>query len=181
MPRESLCVIKAWSSQLRIIHRLQITPSLHHKMNSSLSPLCSKCKIEVGDYIHCIWSCPKIVRYWSGVVQQLSVIFEVEFGPDPICLILGLPDRRLINKYHKRLVILLMYGTRKNILFSWIDEKPPSKKGWHKIIMQCMPMEYLTCVLHSTTDAFHKIWDPYLKYIGPNLARICTLSQSAGL
>ena len=30
---------RAWSIQLRTIHRLQISPSLRHKMNSDLSPL----------------------------------------------------------------------------------------------------------------------------------------------
>ena len=166
---------RAWSVQLRTIHRLQITPSLRHKMNPSLSPLCLKCKIEEGDYIHCIWSCHKIQRYWLRVVQQLNVIFNLEFELDPLCLILGLTDNRIADKFHKRLFNLLAYAARKNILLSWINEKPPTKKEWHKIIMQCMPLEFLTCLLRSTTDAFYKTWDPYLRYIGPQLADTLTI------
>lgn len=94
---------------------------------------------------------------------------------DPICLILDLPNKKLINKFHKRLFGLLTDATRKNILFSWINDKPPTKKNWQKIIMQCMPMEFPTCMLHSTTDVFYNIWDPYLRYIGPNLANTLTL------
>ena len=166
---------RAWSVQLRTIHRLQISPSLRHKMNPSLSPLCLKCKIEEGDYFHCIWSCHKIERYWLSVVRQLNEIFNMEFELDPLYLILGLPDRRIINKSHKRLFNLLTYAARKNILLSWINEKPPTKKEWHKIIMQCMPLEFLTCLLRSTTDTFYKIWDPYLRFIGPQLAHTLTL------
>ncbi|CAJ1053449.1 hypothetical protein JOB18_024093%2C partial [Xyrichtys novacula] len=68
-----------------------------------------------------------------------------------------LRDRRIVNKSHKRLFNLLTYATRKNVLLSWIDEKPPTKKGWYKIIMQCMPLEFLTCLLRSTTDNVYKI------------------------
>ena len=99
----------------------------------------------------------------------------MEFELDPMYLILGLPDRRIINKFHKRLFNLLTYAARKKILLCWINEKPPTKKEWHKIIMQCMPMEFLTCLLRSTTDTFYKIWDPYLRFIGPELALTLTL------
>ena len=166
---------RAWSIQLRTIHRLQISPSLRHKMNSDLSPLCLKCKTEEGDYIHCIWSCHKIERYWYDVVQELNEIFNIELELDPLCLILGLPDNKIVNKFHKRLFNLLTYAARKNILLSWINEKPPKKRGWDKIIMQCMPLEYLTCLLRSTTDTFYKIWDPYLRFIGPQLAETLTI------
>ena len=89
---------RAWSIQLRTILRLQISPSLRHKMNPTLSPLCLKCKMEEGNYIHCIWSCHKIKRYWCDVVQQLNEIFDMEFEPDPMCLILGLTDNNIGNK-----------------------------------------------------------------------------------
>lgn len=158
-----------------IIHGLEISPSLRHKMNPTLSPLCLKCEIVVGEYVHCIWPCPEIEGYWFGIVQQLRVIFDVDFVMDPICLILDLPNKKLINKFLKWLFNLLTYATRKNILFSWINDKPPTKKSWQKIIMQCMPMEFPTCMLHSTTDVFYNIWDPYLRYIGPNLANTLTL------
>ena len=166
---------RAWSVQLRTIHRLQISPSLRHKMNPSLSPLCLKCKIEEGNYFHCIWSCHKIERYWLGVVQQLNRIFDMEFELDPLYLILGLPDPQIVNKSHKRLFNLLTYTARKNILLSWINEKPPTEADWHKIIMQCMPLEFLTFSLRSTTDNYHKIWRPYLRFIGPQLADTLTV------
>ena len=43
------------------------------------------------------------------------------------------------------------------------------------LIMQCMPLEFLTCLIRSTTDTFYKVWDPYLQYIGPHLATTLTI------
>ena len=99
----------------------------------------------------------------------------MEFEPDPLCLILGLADDKILRNSEKRLFNLLTYAARKNILLSWISEKPPTKKDWHKMIMQCMPLEFLTCLLRSTTDKFYKIWDPYLRFIGPQLATTLTI------
>lgn len=34
--------------QLKILHRAHISPSQYHKFNADFSPLCPKCKIEMG-------------------------------------------------------------------------------------------------------------------------------------
>lgn len=63
-------------SQYRILHRLQRTPNLLNKINPQISPLCGKCKKEVGTYYHCIWHCPLIARYWKNIAKELSSIFD---------------------------------------------------------------------------------------------------------
>ena len=47
--------------QLRIIHRLHISPNRRHA-----------CKTDTGTLTHCLWSCTKIQRYWSGVLQEIE-------------------------------------------------------------------------------------------------------------
>ena len=79
-----------------------------------------------------------------------------------MCLLLGLPDGHIIDAKHKRLFNLLTFAARKNILLFWIKEATPSKKSWHNIIMDCIPCEYITCMLHSRLDTFYEVWNPYL-------------------
>ncbi|XP_060774964.1 protein Wnt-6 isoform X3 [Neoarius graeffei] len=81
---------------------------------------------------------------------------------DPLCMILGLPDGRISK--HRRLFNILTFAARKNILLFWIKNVAPTtkKKSWHNIVMDCIPSEYITCMLHSKIDAFYKVWDPYL-------------------
>ena len=139
-------------------------------MDANASPLCWKCKAETGDYLHCFWSCVKLHLYWSDIANELSAIFGVSILMDPMCLILGLSDTRITNKKHRRLFNILTFAARKNILLFWIKDAAPTKKAWHNLIMDCIPSEYITCMLRSTVDTFYKVCDPYLNYIGPTLS-----------
>ena len=158
------------SIQYRILHRIHITPALKNKMDATASPLCLKCKTDTGNYIHCLWSCVKLQNYWSDIVSELSSIFGVPIDLNPMCLLLGLPDGHLRKTEHKRLFNLLAFAARKNILLFWIKDVAPCKKSWHNIIMDCIPCEYITCMLKSRLDVFYKTWDPYLSFIGHALS-----------
>lgn len=53
-----------------------------------------------------------------------------------------------------------------------------SRYGWtlcalylvSQIVMDCIPSEYITCMLHPKIDALYKVWDAYLQHIGPKLS-----------
>ena len=99
-----------------------------------------------------------------------AAIFGVSILMDPMCLILGLPDAHITNTKHRRLFNILPFAARKNILVFWIKDSAP--KSWHNLIMDCIPNEYITCMMRSTEDTFYKVWDPYLNYIGHTLSSI---------
>ena len=113
----------------------------------------------------------------SGVLLLTSLTTFVNREGDVKCLnenILYVSSRVLIfhlrKVEHKRLFNLLSFAARKNILLFWINDAAPCKKSWHNIIMDFIPCEYITCMLHSKLDTFYKIWDPYLTHIGPTLS-----------
>ncbi len=54
----------------------------------------------------------------------------------------------------------------------WIDCKPPTIAGWHTVIFDILPMEYLTHRSKSIIAVFHTIWSLFLDYIGTRLAAI---------
>ena len=65
--------------QLRIIHRLHISPNHRHAFNtSSSSPQCLKCKTDTGSLTHCLWSCSKLQRYWSSVLQEIEFQLSIQ-------------------------------------------------------------------------------------------------------
>ena len=45
---------KAKAVQLKILHRAHISPSRRSKFKDGFSPMCSKCKIEIGCLTHCL-------------------------------------------------------------------------------------------------------------------------------
>lgn len=151
------------SIQFRNVHRTHITPVVKNKMDANISPLCWKCSSETGNYIHCFWSCVKLQRYWSSIVNELTAIFGVPILMDPMCLILGLPNGQIDDSKHRRLFDILTFAARKNILYIlfWTKNVAPTRRSWHNNVMDCIPSEYITCMLHSKIDAFYKVWDPY--------------------
>ena len=106
----------------------------------------------------------------TDIVKELSVIFGVPIHFNPMCLLLGFPDVHIVNAKHKRLFNLLTFAARKNILLFWIKDAAPTKESWHNNIMECIPSEHNSCLLHSTVDSCYKVWDSYLKYIGSTLS-----------
>ncbi len=57
--------------QFRILHHLQVSPQLRHRMNPNLTEMRSKCQVEVGSYRHCIWSCIFIEVYWGKITNLI--------------------------------------------------------------------------------------------------------------
>ena len=44
---------RAKSIQFKILHRMHISPNRRHHFNPTLSPMCLKCKTEIGTLTHC--------------------------------------------------------------------------------------------------------------------------------
>lgn len=87
-------------------------------------------------------------------------------------MVWSLANKAISNKHKRRLFALLTFAARKNLLLSWISDKPPSMKGWHSVIGETIPLELLTCFIHSTTDTFTRTWSPYLDNINASICDI---------
>lgn len=56
--------------------------------------------------------------------------------------------------------------------FNW---KPyPSKTHWHRVILEYVSLDFLTCRLHGKKNAFHKIWEPFLMNIDLDNSAVLT-------
>lgn len=163
---------RAKSIQLKINHRMHISPNRRHKFNACLSPLCLKCKTEIGTLTHCLWSCSKLQKYWSDILCEIQRILGIKLDLDPLSLLLGLPSKHVMSKHQKKLYCALTFAARKNILVHWIKEKGPTVKGWRTVLLDLIQMEYLTHIVHHRTDHFFSIWNPYLDYVEPEVSGI---------
>ena len=160
--------------QLKILQRAHVAPNRLSKYRKDVSPFCLKCKTGVGDLTHCFWSCAKIQNYWRDVLFEIQKVLKRELELDPVSLLLGLPSARVSGLYQKKLYNVMTFCARKNILQHWISDKPPSIGGWHKTIMEYIPLDFLTCLLNYKTDVFEGTWKPFLDYINVNISAIMT-------
>ncbi len=149
----------------KILHRLQVSPGKGHKWNPQISPLCLKCKISEWVYSRSVWFCLKIHMYWLDILQAMKKILGVVLSMNFLSLLQGHPCQdAIVGIFLSRLYDILAHAARKNIFLSWISDKPHSMLHRHKIIIERFPLEYLTCLLHSTKGQFMKKWTPYLRF-----------------
>ena len=145
------------SIQVRIVHRTYITPVVKNKMDANISPLCWKCNSEAGNYVHCLWTCVKLQRYWSGVWS----VSQYGWTLCALYLVSRMVRSLTVNTGDFSMYWLLLLERILDFTFDfWIKNAAPTKKSWHNIVMACIPSEYIPCILHSKTDAFYKVWVP---------------------
>ncbi|CAI5665769.1 unnamed protein product [Oreochromis niloticus] len=158
--------------QYKILHRQHRTPIFLNKIDPSRSAQCIKCKSAPGSYVHCLWTCSKISKFWFCVTKELKGIFKSRIQRDPAQYLLGLPiSNKFPDKNKHILLCKLLFLARKCILFNWINEKPPTITQWYKEIFRVLPMERLSAKLSGNDDIFWDIWRPLLDYLPDDLKK----------
>lgn len=146
-------------------------PALKHKMDPDVSPFFCKCDPGISNFIHCshyAWShVSKPQRHWAGSVHGLCGIPGAPVKLDTICLLLGPPGIHKINIKNKRLFSLLTFAARKKVsLFRSLLQQ----RSLGTILMDCIPSEIISCLLHFSGNTFYKIWGLYLRFTAPMLS-----------
>lgn len=100
--------------QFNMLYRMHISPNCGHNFLPNFSPMCLKCKREIGTLTHCLWSCHKLQKHHSNVLSD-RIYNGAENGDGPKSVILGLPGR-FIPMRKRGLYCILAYSERKNLL-----------------------------------------------------------------
>lgn len=97
-------------------------------------------------------------------------MFKTELT-EPVSFFFGLPNLHITNAHNRKLFNVLAFRKR-NKLLNWISFNPPTLPGWYKIIIEHIPLDFLTCLKHYKTFDFTKMWKPFLEYINVNVSTI---------
>lgn len=130
--------------QYKILHRLHIAPVTFHKISRMISPICRKCKTDLGTHFHSFWGCNRTSTYWSHIARELSGMFKTTIRKDPALFILGLPSKEVALSHNQyKLLDKLLLLARKCILLRWIKETPPTVTIWYREIFGVCLMKVL--------------------------------------
>uniref|UniRef100_A0A3Q3BNZ9 Reverse transcriptase domain-containing protein n=1 Tax=Kryptolebias marmoratus TaxID=37003 RepID=A0A3Q3BNZ9_KRYMA len=152
--------------QFNFLHQLYVTPQKLHKYNSNISPLCFRCGMEEGTFLHATWHCSKLQGFWKGVCKMLSDIHAIMIPIDPeICLLGNFTNSNLKTVYDKKLTEILLAIAKKCITTKWKSDSPLSIKMWLSEINSCVTLEKLTYWMQNRSKTFYKIWQPFLSYM----------------
>lgn len=126
----------------------------------------------MGNLTHCLWSCRKIQQFWVDIKGEIDKIFSTITEFNPLCMLLGMTNNNIKGKYERHLYRLLTFCARKCVLLNWITDKAPSKAQWQRTVLDYVSLDYLTNKLNNRDDVFHRIWDPFMCYVGLDISSI---------
>lgn len=152
--------------QFNFLHQTYYTPSKLHGFNPSLSPLCFRCGLVEGTFLHSTWQCSKLQGFWQGICDAISTIHGVTFPMDPeICLLGNSSNSNLTHSYSIKLTGILLAIAKKCITMKWKSDLPVPIKMWLSEVNNCIPLEKITYSLRNNIQLFYKIWQPFITYM----------------
>lgn len=122
------------------------------------SDKCPRCR-ETGDLIHMVWRCPKLVRYWSGILKIINTTFRVKLDLEPKTCVLGHIDEDLGDVSTIIAIARCLYQARKLIAKSWQSKTPPTPEEWVRIVNSLVWKEKTTYTRLGHYGKFVKIWN----------------------
>ena len=122
-----------------------------------------KCKVQQGDFIHLIWRCPKLHRYWEKVSQCITRVAQVPVPLDPLVYLLGAIDPGEFTKGKYYMVTRLLYLARKLIAHYWMASGVLTGKQWIAYVNSLLGREHLAYKRRKAEGKFEDIWHSWLR------------------
>lgn len=129
--------------QFNFLHQMCITPSKLYKFNKKNSPLCSRCGVEEGTFLHSTWTWSPLVQgFWQKVCHFISDIHGVSFPPDPeVCLLGNYTNSNITQDNAIRLTEILLIIAKKCIAIKWKSDTVIPINLWLSEVNNCVPLE----------------------------------------
>lgn len=123
---------------------------------------CPRCLSDHGDLIQLLWRCPKLHRYWTGVVSTLNSAFQVTVQMDTKPFLLGIVDDIPTGDDQKQAIARALFQARKLILRHWKAVVPPALREWLAQMGDTLRLEKYIYQHRGRPQKFDKLWSPWL-------------------
>ena len=136
------------------VRRTYLTPRKLHFMKVISDPSCTLCTLKTpGTFLHMVWECPPVARFWQGVASELTALLsETLPGTIPVLLLNDLSALR-VPECQKRVILAGLTAAKKMIAVRW---KPPhtlSIRQWILTFLDIIYMELSTARINGAKEA----------------------------
>lgn len=94
--------------QLKFLHRAYYTPQRLVAIYADGPSSCPCCRVLKASFIHMVWSCSSLQRFWEQVLSDLIQVTGSTLELDPKGLLLNIYDDPALGRYTK---LFLSYAT----------------------------------------------------------------------
>uniref|UniRef100_A0A803SZS4 Reverse transcriptase domain-containing protein n=1 Tax=Anolis carolinensis TaxID=28377 RepID=A0A803SZS4_ANOCA len=153
---------------LKVLHRWYLTPKKIGLMYKKANNKCWRCKTQIGSYHHMWWSCKKLEKFWTMVLEESNKILKTNFKKAPELLLLGLYDQSImVDRNTDKLFTFCITAARMLVAKQWKSENAPTKEAWLGKLIEIKDMDKLTFLLRKSNGRAMKDtdWSPLEDYI----------------
>ena len=129
-PREIAISARLRLIQTKFLHMSYKSPRQIHRAYPTYSPACPKCAEDQADFIHMVWTCPKLKCYWSRVGRELSRVLEHEIDLTPKIALLGILFAVGDTRAKRTFIGIATILAKRDIAKHWMGKNPPTIKEW---------------------------------------------------
>uniref|UniRef100_A0A8C5QB56 Reverse transcriptase domain-containing protein n=1 Tax=Leptobrachium leishanense TaxID=445787 RepID=A0A8C5QB56_9ANUR len=144
------------------------TPDRIHRMSPQTDPVCWRCSLMKGTYLHIWWECSLLVPFWKMVhdaVGQISGL-TVQFTPATYLL---LQFQAPISAMRKSVAIRLVMAAKLAIPLYWGSKTIPSRKTWIDKIETLRAVDRLVALDRDQIAEFRNLWFYWDDYVSNGL------------
>lgn len=165
-PRGAAISMRLRLIQFNYLHRVYYTRVRLWRAGLIASPACCRCDAEEGTFIHTVWLCQRILRFWRGVFLCLSEVLGWELPCTPQLALLHVMVEVGGNIYKRHLLLLGLTLAKRDIARRWRAPLAPLLVQWKAGMDFCMGLELPIFQARGCPRKHHKIWKRWADYRG---------------
>lgn len=145
--------------QYKVLHRSHFTIQKLSIMGFG-SDLCSHCTQNNPDtYIHAVWQCTPVNRFWINVTESLSSIFGCHIPATPSLCILGDTTTINVSTLCNKTLLVALTIAKKTILMNWKSRKKIHITHWKNLLSDYISIDNLS------TPNSPSPWSSFITYL----------------
>lgn len=113
-----------------------------------------------------MWRCPKLFRYWEGVIDSLRDVFGIVLEKEAKECILGYRGIQGERKSTTLAILRGLFQARKTITLRWQSKEPPIVRDQIVILKETLCRERTEYIKRGNLKDFDKMWRPWLEKVG---------------
>ncbi len=147
--------------QYKILHRVHYTGHRMFRMGFTASNNCSHCKGNTPDnYIHALWFCPPVQRYWYRICEDLSKCLKCSIPASPLVCLLGDLDGVTTEDNTIHMAFTALCIAKKTVLMNWKNKNNLNINQYRDYLW-----DYISLETASADTLDQSLWAPLISSI----------------
>uniref|UniRef100_A0AAR2LML4 Reverse transcriptase zinc-binding domain-containing protein n=1 Tax=Pygocentrus nattereri TaxID=42514 RepID=A0AAR2LML4_PYGNA len=119
----------------------------------------------IENYMHAIWSCMPVQRFWQTICEDLSTWFHCDIQVSPKLCILGDISELNIETNISHIVLTALCIAKKTILMKWKSKNDLCITHYRNLLLDHISLGRMSATTKNQLTTFESLWSPLISSI----------------